>query len=83
VADLAPGVRVRLVKPVDNFPDAFVGEGATGIITRIDEHDGSIWVRLDELVDGLHEWRNELQVWNWPDYPARDVLEAIEGGARE
>ena len=72
---LIAGQRVRLVKPVDNTPDAYVGDGATGIITRIESE--CIWVQLDEFIHGLAEWDNQLQIYDWPDYPARETLEVI------
>ena len=76
--ELKAGDNVILVKPVDNTPDAYVGDGITGVITRIDS-DRTIWVKLDVEVQGLAPWNNELQIADWPpNYPASSYVRVID-----
>jgi hypothetical protein len=57
---MAPmGQRVRIVRPVERFPFAFVDGGEGTIIWNNNE---SICVTLDDHYSGLAEWHNAL-VW--------------------
>jgi hypothetical protein len=65
------GKRVLLDQDVDNFPDAYVHAGATGVVVHIDHASGAsapvIHIRLDEHVEDLDEWENVLHVHTWGD----------------
>lgn len=66
------GQRVRLTRPVDNYPTGVFSEGLTGVC-RVEED--CFWVKLDEHVPELAEWDNELQIWDWggDDHPTTYV----------
>jgi hypothetical protein len=69
--DLHEGSLVRLARDVERFPHCIVKKGATGIVTKVgDFPDEAWWVKLDEYVDGLNEWNNELQ---WIDDTLADM----------
>ena len=55
------GQRVTLVHEADRFPHALVPAGATGTVNHVDA--GMIGVRLDEHVEGLEEWENDLMFY--------------------
>jgi hypothetical protein len=61
---LAIGTRVRLIKPVDNYPTILAEPGLTGTLAGIDT-DGGYWVKLDRHFDELDEWQNQLRIWDW------------------
>jgi hypothetical protein len=60
------GKRVRIIKGIDNWPDVYVPSGHEGVVDFIDV-DGSIWVKLDDTFDGLKDWDNKVQIWDWND----------------
>jgi len=65
--DLTPfiGKRVRLIQAVDNYPDVFVPEGNTGILSQV--HADCVWIKLDTHFPELNEWDNEVQIWDWSE----------------
>lgn len=60
------GTRVRVVKPIDNYPVVLVPVGDEGTLTRIDE-EGCWWVKLDNHYPNLDEWDNEVAIWDWSE----------------
>lgn len=75
------GTRVRLTKPVDNFPDCLIAAGETGTFLCVDS-EGAYWIELDVHHPELDAWNNELQIWDWsgqdgPDYHPSASLGAI------
>lgn len=58
------GDRVVLRRDVERFPHAVVDKGATGTVAVVEggEH-GHLCVALDDTVDGLREWDNQL-IWD-------------------
>jgi hypothetical protein len=70
---LRSGDRVRLRQLVERYPFAAVPAGATGAVVRSEQD--LVSVRLDDAVDGLEEWNNELQ---WVDGPLGADLELID-----
>jgi len=54
------GERVRLTEDVENFPTMVAKAGLTGTVVRITDSDW--WVKLDEQLDALKDWNNELAV---------------------
>jgi hypothetical protein len=83
--DIKIGARVRFVQCVDVYPDAFVEVGETGTFLGVDE-EGAYWVKLDMAHNGLQEWDNAVQIWDWsetregyrPDWAPSASLEVIE-----
>lgn len=53
------GQRVVFLDRVDRYPHFVVPAGATGVLIKYDPTD-SIRVRLDYLLPGAEEWRNEV-----------------------
>lgn len=62
------GSKVRLTRPVENYPIGIFDIGLTGTLMNIDR-EGSYWVKLDTHFPELDEWENELQLW---DYSVQD-----------
>lgn len=60
------GTKVKLVKPVENYPTCLIEAGETGTLARIDED--SYWVTLDTDHPELDEWQNQVQIFDWSDY---------------
>ena len=61
---LKPGERVRFAESYDNYPHVFVVAGETGTVATNDLNEkGDLWIKLDNVHDGLAAWENEVQVW--------------------
>jgi hypothetical protein len=71
----ALGSRVRLLAPVDRFPDFVAPPGATG--TVVETGDGAVWVRLDAPLPGAEPWNNSIMF----TLEHGDVLEETLGTA--
>ena len=71
--DFEPGMRVRLVEDVENFPTVLVPAGECGMIA--DASDELVYVSLDRHFPELDEWENVLQV-SRDDHP--DALEVLD-----
>lgn len=59
-------VRVKAPHGVERYPHFWITEG-TGVVTEIDIHPSgswSVWVHMDDHVDGCEEWDNEVNVWS-------------------
>ena len=68
--------RVRLTVDVERFPYFIAKKGMTGTVTQHDigKH-GSIYVKLDEPLEGCEEWNNELV---WQDGEREHFLQQTE-----
>jgi hypothetical protein len=79
-ADIEIGTRVKFVQCVDVYPDAFIEIGETGTFVGVDE-EGAYWVALDMAHNGLQEWDNTVQIWDYsdqnPEWQPRKHLEVI------
>lgn len=62
--ELTPGMRVALKQDFDCYPFFDIRAGVTGVITVIDEsiEGGLVAVRLDERIEELDEWDNEIHL---------------------
>lgn len=70
---LVLGDRVRTRRVVERYPYAVVPSGASG--TVIESDDDILVVRLDETVEGLESWSNEVQ---WLEADPLQDLERID-----
>lgn len=62
---LKVGTQVKVVRPIDNWPDCYIEPGETGTLTEIDKYYW--WVKLDADHPELEEWDNKVQIWDWSD----------------
>jgi 5-methylcytosine-specific restriction protein B len=67
--ELAKGTRVRLTRDVERFP-AVVRAGRIGTVVLRDR--GVLAVRLEEKIEGLADWQNEL-MWESEDEARADL----------
>ncbi|MFA5489463.1 MAG: hypothetical protein WC284_09620 [Candidimonas sp.] len=71
------GRRVKFVnsKDIDVHAGVYVEPGMTGTIVNV-EPGNLIAVKMDDIIDGLEEWDNEVHWYN-DSYPGMDEFEAF------
>jgi hypothetical protein len=74
---LRVGDRVELRQDVERYPFATVPAGAIGTVTASEPE--LLCVRLDEVIEGLEDWGNEVR---WTDGSFREQVRRINAPAR-